>query len=185
MGFIISQILGVIITILAVISTQVTSIKWILIIGITTNTLSGINYLIQGGSSALWVCVIAAVQSVVMYFVNQMEMEKRKKGEKWVFGIFLTLYFISFFATLQSWADIIPLVCALLFMMAVLQKDALHYKYWIIFNPMCWIAYELYVRTYTMILLRITLIVSTSISIYLIRKKQKQEKEQKKSEIVD
>lgn len=88
MLFLISQLIGVVTGIVAVVTMQFKDMRKILVGQIASNVLSSSTYFLLGGFSGAGVCFVAIFQSIVMYALNKREITPPKS----VIAVFIALY---------------------------------------------------------------------------------------------
>ena len=176
MNFILAQLIGIAVTVYAVIATQFRSIKAVLWMEIITNLLTALNYILLGSLSGTWICIVAAVQAVVMNYLNQRYLEEQDKNRVFVLIVFALIYVVGSVIVFEKWVDIFPCICALIYTMSVCQKDILRYKIISILNPSTWIIYDVVTRAYTTVVMRVILIVLTGIAIIRITQERRTER---------
>lgn len=177
MNFILAQVIGVVVTIYAVVATQFRSIKALLIAEIITNLLTALNYILLGSLSGTWICVVAAVQAVVMNHINRRSSIVQDKVRQVILLVFAATYIAGSILVFEKWTDIFPCVCALIYTLMVFQKDILRYKVVAIWNPFVWILYDVVTGAYTTVIMRVFLIVLTGITIVRIVYERKEGKD--------
>ena len=123
-NFILSQIFGFAAIFLGIISFQFKSMKSILISQLVCNGLSVLMYIFNGGTSGAWICVIAIVQSIVIYIFNR----KEKKTPMAVSLLFILLYIVNSCITFKSARDLLSGGAALAFAVSLLQKSSAGYR---------------------------------------------------------
>ena len=84
MNFIIAQIFGIAVTIYAAIGTQFRSMKAILVMEIITNLMTASTYILLGSLSGMWVCVVAAVQAILLSRLNMQHGNSQEKKRKFI-----------------------------------------------------------------------------------------------------
>lgn len=184
MNFIIAQIFGIAVTIYAAIGTQFRSMKAILVMEIITNLMTASTYILLGSLSGMWVCVVAAVQAILLSRLNMQHGNSQEKKRKFIVMVFALVYVIGSIVVYERPVDVFPCICALIFSFSVCQKDALYYKMIATFNPLFWIFYDYATGAYTTILTRVMLIVLTGIGIVRLMRQRKMRKEKTKNAIV-
>lgn len=183
MNFILAQIIGIAVTIYAAIGTQFRSMKAVLVMEIITNLMTASTYILLGSLSGMWVCVIAAVQAILLSRLNVQDGDSQENKRKFMVIVFALIYVIGSIVVYEKPVDVFPCICALIFSFSVCQKDALYYKMIAIFNPLFWIFYDYATGAYTTILTRVMLIILTGIGIVRLMRQRKTQ-EETKDEIV-
>ena len=136
MNFIIGQVISIVVLIISVIVVQFKNIKYILIGEIIMNLLVALSFVFLGGLSGAWICIVATVQTLIMYLVNRREIASWKRTALMV--VFVAAYIIGTVIVYQGWSDIVSCVCAMLYVLAVVQKDASKYRIFMNgFKPSC------------------------------------------------
>ena len=88
MEFYIAQGISVLTALVAVLMMQFKKMKWILAGQIVANLLTALTYLLLGGFSGAGICLLAILQSLVMFFYAR----KQKKPHLPVILLFIVLY---------------------------------------------------------------------------------------------
>ena len=149
MEFWIAQIVGIITTVVALVSVQFKDEKIILLGEIIANFTTAISFGLLGGLSGAWVCVLAAFQSTILFVLNKSRSPKRKMGKYIVSVVFAIAYIIGSIITYSIWQDIIVCVCALIYTYAVMQDTSKNMRTVIGVNMLLWIIYDLIIGAYT------------------------------------
>ena len=138
--FVIGQGISVLILIVSVVSTQFKEVKHILLGQIASNLLVALSYLFLGGISGAWVCLVAAFQAIVMYGINKREISERSR--LWLMVFFALIYIAGTAIIYQSWRDLVTCGCALLYLMAIMQKNSSKYRRFMVANSSLWVIYD-------------------------------------------
>lgn len=149
MAFWFAQIVGLITTVVSLVSVQFKDEKIILIGEIVANLLSAISFGLLGGLSGSWVCVLASVQATILFFLNKSKHPRRTTWKYIVSGIFAVAYVIGNIITYTIWPDIIVCICALLYTYAVMQDTSKGMRTVFGVNMILWIIYDLIIGAYT------------------------------------
>jgi len=152
LSFILAQCIGLLTTVIVVISVQFKNVRWILISQIILNLLVSLNYALLGGLSGAWICILATVQTTLMFFIDKYCTENPDRIRNLLLPFFVAGYIIGTVIVYQSWHDIVSCVCAILFVLAIVQKDSSRYRKFIILNAILWIIYDIATMAYTSIL---------------------------------
>ena len=177
MEFYIAQVISVLIAVVAVLMMQFKSMKMILIGQITANLLTAATYFLLDGFSGAGICLIAILQTIVMFVYNQ----KKKTPHISVIVIFILLYIACAIYYYQSIIDIFSALAAVSFALSIVQKDSAKSRFWYSFNPICWLIYSLFCRAYGNCITYSIIFISTFIAMIRIDDifKLKQRKEKK------
>lgn len=158
--FLIAQILGIFSTVAAILCVQARSAGGVLLGQILANGFSGLSYGLLGSLSGAWVCILAAVHSVLISSVRKMDAPKSKK---WIFGIsivFAIAYVVGSAVTYTRWPDGISCICALLFVLTIAQEDASKMRNVMLVSMSLWVFFDISVGAYTNIITHASTIVS-------------------------
>ncbi len=173
MAFIIAQILGIINTILCIVMMQFKKASSILIGQVASNLIISISFLLLGGNSGAWICIAAAIQSVIMYFIDRFSQKNTGKKRKILLGIFLIVYIVGTIVFYQSWHDIFSGICAVLFVFSIVQKEAGKMRNFTLANSACWLVYDVATMAYTSIFTHLGILISTIIAKFRLDRKPK------------
>lgn len=166
MMFYLAQAVSIVTGVVAVVSMQFKSMRKILLGHITANLLSALTYFLLGGFSGAGVCIVAIVQSVVMYLYNL----KNVKPPKTVIGIFALLYTLCSIMYFKTFFDVFSAISALCFCISIGQTNPKVAKIWYMFNPLSWLVYDVYSAAYVNIIIHLSIFVSTALSLYRTRR---------------
>lgn len=161
MEFYIAQAISILNGILAIIMMQFKSMKNILIFQIICNLLTASTYLLLGGLSGAGICIIAIVQTVTMFIYNV----KKLPPHKAVIAAFIALYIGCSAFYYSSFIDIFSALAAVCFAFSVVQTKSSLSRLWYLFNPLCWLIYDIFTRAYGNFVLHLVIFVSTFIAI--------------------
>ena len=148
MNLLISQILGIVVTILVIISMQVKNIRYALAINLICNILGALSYIFTGGISGTGIYAIAVFQCIV-YFQYSKKNIKAPNFLKW---IFVAAYLICSVTTYKNYYDILSALAALTCAFALSQEESSKYRVFMVFNGILWMTYDVFVGAYTMII---------------------------------
>lgn len=145
--FIIAQAVGLLGTIATVATFQFKDKRHILLGNVVNNLLVALQFALLGGLSGAWVCIVGAVQTVVMYFVDR----KPDAKKLWLclLILFCAMYIVGTCIVYQGWGDILTCVCALFYVLAILQKDSKGFRRYILVNASVWIVYDIYTLAFS------------------------------------
>lgn len=152
MNFIIAQWLGIITTIVALLSVQFKSVESILIGQIVSNVLVALSYWLLGGMSGAWICILAAVQTVIIYFLDKLDIKNKNRKKRVLLLLFVMGYVVGTMAVYKDWRDVVSGVCAILFVLAIIQTESAKLRIIMMLNAMLWVIYDYKTEAYTNIL---------------------------------
>lgn len=141
LSFYIAQIIGVLATVTVVAAAQFKNMKYILLCQIAANLLVALSSGMLGGLSGAWICGVAAVQTVVLYILDNRGVSQKTKN--WLLPVFAAMYVGGTILVYQGWGDLISCTCALLYLLAMVQKDAGKYRRYILLNALLWLVYDI------------------------------------------
>ena len=143
-AFWIAQGIGVVTTVVAIMCLQLKNMTAILICQLAANTLAALSYLFNSeGLSGVGISIIAVVQALVMFFYD-----KKGKRPHWI----LTALFITAYAGYTVGVAVIehsfspfvflPMMAAVCYALAIVQKKPSLYRIFGMINPIFWIVYD-------------------------------------------
>ena len=157
MEFYIAQGISVLTALVAVLMMQFKQMRWILAGQIAANLLTAATYLLLGGLSGAGICLLAIVQSVVMFVYAQ----KQKKPHLAVILLFIALYIACSAYYYASPIDICSALAAVCFALSVVQQRPAASRFFYAINPLCWLIYDLYTRAYGNFIMHVVILIST------------------------
>lgn len=160
MYFMVAQAMGILSTVAAIFCVQARSAGGVLLGQFLANAFSGLSYGLLGSLSGAWVCLLAAVHSVLISLANKKDETQRVKMVRIISVIFSGAYVIGSALTFVRWTDILSCICALLFVMTVAQKDAGKMRNVMLISMSMWVIFDIAVGAYTNIITHGSTIVS-------------------------
>ncbi len=161
MEFYIAQGISILTGIVAVTMMQFKDMKKILAGQILANLLTASTYLLLGGLSGAGICIIAIVQTVTMFVYSI----KRIPPHKSVVAVFVLLYIGCSVLYYKSFIDIFSALAAITYAMSVVQTKPALSRLWYVFNPLCWLIYDIYTKAYGNFILHVVVFSSTLFAI--------------------
>ena len=176
MNFMIAQAMGILSTVAAIFCVQARTAGGVLLGQFLANGFSGLSYGLLGSLSGAWVCLLAAVHSVLISLANKKEEQKRKRIVRVISVVFAVAYVTGSVITYTRWTDAISCICALLFVMTVAQKDAGKMRNVMLVSMSLWVIFDLAVGAYTNIITHgSTIVPLITAKIRLDREKKEQD----------
>ena len=169
--FVLAQALGLINTGVSLVMMQFKNARTILIFQIMSTLLISGNFLLLGGLSGAWICIVGAVQSAAMYFFDCYCKKDVEKKRKILLVFFLAAYITGTIVVYKSWHDIVSGICAVLFVFSIVQKEARHMRSFSLANCCCWLLYAVFTLAYTIILTHIAINISILVAKYRLDRK--------------
>ena len=160
MEFYIAQGISILTAIVGLLSMQMKSMKGVLITQIAANLLASSTYFLLGGFSGAGISLIAIIQLIVMFLYDR----KEKKPHIVVISIFIAAYIIYSILNFKEFIDIFPLMAAILFCLSIAQNKPSMYRWLVLFNPICWLIYDVYMLAYINIIMRIGIFISALVA---------------------
>lgn len=149
MTFFIAQLMGIFSTFAAILCVQARSAAGILVGQILANVFSGLSYGLLGSLGGAWICIVAALHSVVISFVNKLQPDKRKKAVAVISVVFTLIYLVGSVLSYSRWTDIISGICALLFVVTIAQQEAGKMRNVMLVSMSLWVIFDIAVGAYT------------------------------------
>ncbi len=163
--FLFTQAVGVLTTVIAIITAQLKKIVPVMIGEVLQNGLTALCYILLGGFSGSYICIIAIFQTVV----SALYARKEQAVPKQITLGFLVLYIAASVYTYASPIDIIPGACAVLFAIAIAQKKLFGYRVFKATNSFLWVVYDLSVGAYTTMFNHMLLLISLIVAMIRYR----------------
>lgn len=173
MDFWISQILGILVSVSVLVSTQLRDIKAILVSQIVCNLLGGLSYIFVDGFSGSAVYFAAVLQSIV-YFVLRV---KDVKPPKWLALVFLAVFLGCSISTYKAPQDIFAMVAAVICTVSLAQEKPSVYRLLMFSNGLLWGVYDVIVGAYAMIISHAFTSASAAVGIVRLDIKRKNDKQ--------
>lgn len=158
--FFIAQLFGIFSTIAAILCVQARTAGGVLLGQILANGFSGISYGLLGSLSGAWVCILAAVHSVLISLIGKKGESCRKRWIPMISILFALAYVIGSAVTYSRWPDLISCICALLFVVTIAQEDASKMRNVMLLSMSLWVLFDISVCAYTNIITHGATIVS-------------------------
>lgn len=175
MNFLMAQAMGILSTIAAVCCVQSRTAKFILLGQFLANAFSGISYGLLGSLSGAWVCLLAAVHSVLISLVNRKQPDVRDKMVLVISIVFSAAYVAGSFLTYAQWPDLISCVCALLFVVTIAQQDAGKMRNVMLLSMSLWVIFDIAMGAYTNIITHGSTILSILTAKFRLDRKRERE----------
>ena len=150
--FFIAQVCGIFSTVAAILCVQARSSAGVLLGQILANGFSGLSYGLLGSFSGAWVCILAAIHSILISFIQKMEHRKRKRWILVTSVVFAIAYVAGSVVTFTRWPDVISCICALLFVVTIAQEDASGMRNVMLVSMTLWVMFDISVGAYTNII---------------------------------
>ena len=166
MQYYIGQFLGIVVTIGAILTMQIKNKKPMLIVSAMVNVLSALNILLLDKfSSGVIICFVAVFQILFSLW-------HEKKGTDIPLAekiIFLVLYITGGLLGFEKPIDILSIIAAVLYMLAMIQKKEQHIRLFLLGNMATWTVYHTILGS-TAVFAQLAGIISSLIALYRYRK---------------
>jgi len=174
MNFYLIQGISILTTIAAIWSMQFKSMKGILLSKMVVNLLCASSYFFLDGFSGAGICLVAIVQSIVLYFYNV----KNKETPLWVIIAFILAYIACSVVYYTAPVDLISSIAAVCFAISLVQKSPTASRLWYSLNPFLWIFYDIPTRAYGNLVMHVIIFVVAVVTIIRldVRRKPKKDK---------
>lgn len=150
MNFIIGQIISFAALIIASVSAQFKNIKYVLIGGILSNASVALSFIFLRGESGAWICIVGAVQTLIIYIANKYQITPKWKNVLTV--VFVIIYISGTAVVYRGWNDVVSCVAAMLYVMAISQNNTKKYRAFMLANSSLWIVYDITVLAFVNII---------------------------------
>ena len=169
MNFIIGQVISFFALIIAIVIAQFKDVKYILIGEIVSNLSIALSFVFLGGISGAWICIVAAVQTIIIYYSNKYDLEQKKRTYLTV--LFAIIYIAGSVVVYQGWADVVSCACAILYIFAIVQTETKKYRWFMAINSLLWVIYDMSTAAYVNIITHGMLLVSLAIAMIRLDRK--------------
>ena len=149
-----SEVLGLIVSLIVILSMQLKNVRHILVCQLLINGIGALTYVLQDGFSGCGIYLVALVQTVV-YFILRV---KKISAPAWLAALFAVLFVLCS-------ADIISAVAALTCALGIAQNKPSNYRICMLLNGLIWMAYDITLGAYTMIISHAVTFLSAGIGI--------------------
>lgn len=160
--YIAGQIVGIFVTIAAVLSMQFKNMKHVLAMQVLANSLLALNYLLiflsgqTANLSGVFVAAIAIVQTVTMFVVRLSEEKMSKKTNNVltasITAVFAIIFIILAIKTYKTPVDILSGLASMAFCFCIVQKKASVCRIFAATNSILWIGYDIGTLAWTTII---------------------------------
>ena len=152
MAFYLAQLAGGLSTVTGLLCVQAKEARMLLLGQFVCNVFSAACYGLLGSLSGAWVCILAAVQSALIFLANRKDPVQRQRAVRIISVLFSVAYVLGTVWTYSSWPDVITCVCALLFVITISQEKAGQMRTVMILSMSLWVVFDIAVGAYASIL---------------------------------
>ena len=162
--FILGQTLSFLSAIAIILGMQCKSMKAILFWQSAGNLIIAISYFLLGGISGGLICLFGVLQCVIMFFYNKKELRPHATV---LVGFILFSVVCSavtgYFS--RSFAEIFSAVGSVLYTFSIAQKRPAISRLIYLFNPLCWMCYDVFTKAYVSLAVHFAIFIFTGIGI--------------------
>lgn len=166
MKYYIGQILGLVVTAGAILTFQLKNKKQILSVSAVVNVLAALNILFLDEFSSGVIINFVAVLQIIVSLWHEKNGTEVSLAEK---IIFLALYVVGGALGFEKAIDILSIIAAVLYMLAMFQKKEQHIRLFLLGNMATWTVYHIVLGS-TGAFAQIAGIISSLIALYRYRK---------------
>ena len=160
-----SQIIGLLATLLGIVTGQLNKAKHILIKEVVLNSMCGIAALLVSGYNGAVVALLASALAAVIYYYDKRSLET----PKWVYissyVVFLAAGIVTFALwSGRNWYEVFPIISSMIFVYSLTARDPRVYRLSFLVNGSLWIIYYFKITAYSNIFTQFFLLVSIVIA---------------------
>ena len=171
-NYVLSQIFTIIMYILLGVTYQIKNRKKLLYFSILSNFACGISYLLLSGLSGLSMCVLAILRDLITIVIDNNI--KNVKIKKQAYLLVIILFFVaaitSMIYTYDGFYSLFSVFATLLYTYSIWQTNAVVYKIFGTPVSLCWIIYNIYIKSIFGVILESFILVTSLIG--FIREKE-------------
>jgi hypothetical protein len=172
-GFYVAQILGALTTLSIVVANQLKDMRHVLLCQMVVNLLAAVSSALLGGLSGAWICGVAILQTGLLYILDKKgASDKTKTYLLWLFAF---MYIAGTAVVFSSWRDLVSCAGAMLFLLAIGQKQSSRYRVCICAHAILWLVYYLSILSFGSALTNAVGLVSAVVGIIRLDLKRSKE----------
>lgn len=175
LAFWIAQGISIVAAILAIIMLQLKNMKVILLFQVLINLIASTNYLLLDGGSGMLLSLAAILHSAVMFIYNTKGVRPHVPVTLAFIAVYLGCAVYNMVVT-RDIMEILPFIAAFCFSMALIQEKTSVFRIWSALNPVFWLPYDLYTKSFVMFFVHGGILVSSIVAMVrldgLFRKKK-------------
>lgn len=168
-NFIIAQIFGILGIIFSVLSMQMKTKRNIMLMLMTLNLSSALNFLFLNSISASLVCFFAILETLINYLFDS----KNKKVPIYIIVFYIIVNLLLGFSSYKMILDIIPIACAIIYCLTVCVKRESNIRKLMFSNQSLWLIYDIIVKAYMFSISNVLTLISIIIAMYRYDYKKK------------
>lgn len=156
------QILGFIYALFLILSNFGKNTKQILFLQTISFFFKTLHYYLLGGISGFLTSLISMIRNIIFY--------KIKESKIWVV-FFIIIYIIIGIITLKSIYTLLPVFATIIYTLIINYNNPKYLRYGIFITSLTWLIYNIYIISYSGIIIQIIMLISNIIAIIKLDKK--------------
>lgn len=156
------QILGFIYALFLILSNFGKSTKQILFLQTISFFFKTLHYYLLGGISGFLTSLISIIRNIIFY--------KIKESKIWIV-FFIIIYIIIGIITLKSIYALLPVFATIIYTLIINYNNPKYLRYGIFITSLTWLIYNIYIISYSGIIIQIIMLISNIIAIIKLDKK--------------
>jgi len=158
-----AQTLGFIYALFLILSIFGKSTKQILLLQTISFFFKTIHYYLLGGISGFLTSLISMIRNLIFY--------KIKESRIWTI-LFIVIYIIIGIVTLKHIYTLLPVIATITYTLIINYNNPKYLRYGIFLTSLTWLIYNIYINSYSGIIIQTIMIISNIIAIIKLDKKQ-------------
>ena len=171
-NFIIAQIFGFLCIVFNVLSMQMKRRRNIIFMLLCLSLFAALNFIFLGQFAGSYVSLFAILETAINYLFEK----KQKPVPVYIVVFYIIANIILGLLSFNSLLDIIPIIAAIVFCLAILNKKESGIRKFMLLNQILWLFYDFSSGAYSLCISNILAIVSTVIALYRFDGRKKKAK---------
>ncbi len=164
-----AQFFGILVIITNVLAMQMRKKCQIILMLILVNLLSSINFIMLQSYSGAIVCFFAIAQTII----NKKFENKNQQVPKKIILIYILISIVLGLFVFTKWIDVLPIVCAILYIFAIVQNKEKNIRKLSLINVIIWLSYDLISQAYAIFISDFLTLISILVGMYRFDFKKK------------
>ncbi len=156
------QILGFVYAIFLILSNFGKTTKQILFLQTISFLFKTLHYYLLGGISGFLTSLISMIRNIIFY--------KIKTNKLWTI-FFIIIYIIIGIITLKSFYTLLPVLATITYTLIINYNNPKYLRYGMFITSLTWLIYNIYIISYSGIIIQIIMLISNVIAIIKLDKK--------------
>ena len=156
------QILGFVYAIFLILSSFGKTTKQILFLQTISFLFKTLHYYLLGGISGFLTSLISMIRNIIFY--------KIKTNKLWTI-FFIIIYIIIGIITLKSFYTLLPVLATITYTLIINYNNPKYLRYGMFITSLTWLIYNIYIISYSGIIIQIIMLISNVIAIIKLDKK--------------